>query len=143
MDALISGLADLNLVLIGAVLVSWVATGMALQALKSSRAQQLQLQATLVNLEQTLSANSHGLVGMGKKLLTLEKAMKPGQGRAAPTATPSNVIPLAEKQDRRYQQARVLLGQGLPVEQVASAAGISMAEVQLLAMLRKPGKVVG
>lgn len=139
---ILASFTELNWVLVGAVLISWLATAFALLSLRHTRQQEQKMQALLISLQHDMSVNSHGLVGMGKKLLNIEKAIRPvapasGRNQSAKPAS-NNVVSLSDKQEQRYRQARIMLGQGLSVEQVASASGISMAEASLIAMLRKP-----
>ncbi|AFU97716.1 DUF2802 domain-containing protein [Simiduia agarivorans] len=141
MASILAGLSDLNWILVGAVMVSWMATAFALMSLRQTRLQEQKTQALLASLQHDLMANSHGLVGMGKKLLTIEKAIKPKTDkplRQTAPKTADNVVSLSDKQEKRYRQARLMLGQGLSVEQVANASGISLAEASLIAMLREP-----
>lgn len=146
-ESILASFAELNWVLVGAVLISWLATAFALMSLRRTRQQEQRMQALLTRLQHDMSVNSHGLVGMGKKLLTIEKAIKPAKSPVSKAAQPNgdrvvkaadNVVSLSDKQDQRYRQARMMLGQGLSVEQVANASGISLAEASLIAMLREP-----
>ncbi|UTA49513.1 DUF2802 domain-containing protein [Simiduia sp. 21SJ11W-1] len=163
MQNLLTQLTSLEMVLVGAVVVSWVAVALAMASLIKVKRQEILVHNAMDELKRSVSIGNNGLMGMGRKLLNIEKTMQRqqnrpvaagGVGTAAAAAKssgaqarqmkPSQVNPFAQfateidaqpAKDSHYQQASTMLAQGLTAAQVASATGMSHAEIQLLAML--------
>ncbi|MBB3168394.1 DUF2802 domain-containing protein [Simiduia aestuariiviva] len=140
MQSIISQFTSLEAILAGVVIISWVAVSVALLSLMRVKRQEVAVRDAMEELKQTVTIGNNGLIGMGRKLLSIEKNMQrqkrnqlkePQKPAAAPVPRASIV-----NMDSHYQQAGEMLAQGLTAGQVANATGMSQAEVQLLAMLR-------
>lgn len=88
----------------------------------------VKLQQQFAELEKGLSSLKSGAIGMGQRILAMEKS-----GSAAGSNLQED-IPLA---NRPYSEATHLLEMGVSREEVASRCGLSRAEASLLDALRK------
>ncbi len=140
MQSIISQFTSLEAILAGVVIISWVAVSVALLSLMRVKRQEVAVRDAMEELKQTVTIGNNGLIGMGRKLLSIEKNMqrqkrnqlKESQKPAAAPVPRASIVNM----DSHYQQAGEMLAQGLTAGQVANATGMSQAEVQLLAMLR-------
>lgn len=99
---------------------------LSLWALRSSRRAGVELSRQCARLERELASVNSAAIGMGQRLIALEKRLakaEPGAG-AFPMDNSGADFP--------YSQANHLLEQGLDVEEVARRCGLSRAEVSLL-----------
>lgn len=98
---------------------------LSLWALRSSRRTSTALSRQCARLERELASINSAAIGMGQRLIALEKRLlKAEPGGAA--------FPADGGADFPYSQANHLLEQGLDVEEVARRCGLSRAEVSLL-----------
>lgn len=132
-----------QLMLVGSVLLSWVALAFALISLSRIKRQELSVAQGLSELQESLKINNSGLVGMGRKLLLIEKNIAPSiQNSSAKSFQQIGARKLAavgaKQSDLSVANAIALLKQGMSPAQVVSATGLSSAEVNLMAMLNRP-----
>ena len=141
MEQLITQFSSLEVILVGVVAMSWVAIAVAMTSFARVRRQEILVREGLEDLRRAVNTSNSGLVGMGRKLLSIERSVDDKQRKVSkrqvePEAPAFKfVMPKAES---RYAQAANMIGQGLSVAQVAAATGMSQAEVNLLAMLKRP-----
>jgi hypothetical protein len=119
-----------DMALIGSLLLSVLAFGIALKSLASSRQQQRQAEKLFQRLAHELSVSSSGNVGMGQRLLAMEKRLQ--------SASPSNQkIDYANDENfQPYSQAAQLFSLGIDSEEVARRCGLSRAEASLIQMMQ-------
>lgn len=139
MSGLLEQMTALHFTLASVVLVSWLATAIALTSLARVRRNETYLQDSLNELQRHLAVSNSGLMGMGRKLLTIEKNLRP-IARQKVDNKPASVSPIRSQArgEQRYEQAGQMLGQGMTNAQVSAATGLTQAEINLLAMLRQP-----
>ncbi|BFM11769.1 hypothetical protein R50072_19220 [Simiduia litorea] len=142
MEQLVTQFSSLEVILVGVVAMSWIAIALAMTSVAKVRRQEILVREGLEDLRRAIHTSNSGLVGMGRKLLSIEKnvavknAGKTTAKHAKTAASDTHyTIPKAES---RYAQAANMVNQGLSVAQVAAATGMSQAEVNLLAMLQRP-----
>lgn len=138
MSGLLEQMTALHLTLVSVVLVSWLATAIALTSLARVRRNETYLQDSLNELQRHLAVSNSGLMGMGRKLLSIEKNLRPARSAGAQKPAPVSPIRANPQGEQRYEQAGLMLGQGMSPSQVSAATGLSQAEINLLAMLRQP-----
>lgn len=138
MDNLLAQMTSLEAVLVGVVVLSWAAVALSLLSLVKVKRQEAAVQEAMHELKRTVDVGNSGLMGMGRKLVSIERNMQRSKRQAANAAEPKPVATAAAAvENGRYDQATVMLTQGLSAAQVASATGMSQAEVRLLAMLKQ------
>ncbi|MDN3639886.1 DUF2802 domain-containing protein [Simiduia curdlanivorans] len=142
MEQLVTQFSSLEVILVGVVAMSWVAIALAMSSFAKVRRQEVLVRESLEDLRRAIHTSNSGLVGMGRKLLSIEKNVvikgtNKKASKAVETPVPSLKYSLP-KAESRYAQAANMVSQGLSVAQVAAATGMSQAEVNLLAMLQRP-----
>ena len=138
MESILSQMTSLEAVLVGVVVVSWVAVMLAMISLVKVKRQEAVVRASMQELKRTVDIGNSGLMGMGRKLLSIEKNMqrvKRQVPEAQPASKDTSTPDIGHK--GHYRQADTLLAQGLSVAQVASTTGMSQAEINLLALLKQ------
>lgn len=140
MADLLRQLSSLEVILVGVVLLSWVAIALAMASFARVRRQESLIRDGMEELRRSLDISNSGLLGMGRKLLSIEKRFNPNSASPVVGETRSVFQPDAARHQSasRYQQASEMVSQGLSVAQVAAATGMSQAEINLVAMLRQP-----
>lgn len=136
MENLLAQMTSLEAVLVGVVVLSWAAVALSLLSLVKVKRQEAAVQEAMHELKRTVDIGNTGLMGMGRKLVSIERNMQRNKRQAVNASAPKPV-PEAAADNGRYGQAAVMLAQGLSAAQVASATGMSQAEVRLLAMLKQ------
>ncbi|MDQ2078067.1 DUF2802 domain-containing protein [Marinimicrobium sp. ABcell2] len=102
-----------------------VALLVSLWALWSSRQHIIALRQQCARLERELASTGSASIGMGQRLIALEKRLIKAEPAAAQFSSDTNT-------DYPYSQASTLLEQGLDLDEVARRCGLSRAEVSLL-----------
>lgn len=139
---------------IGSALVSWVAVVIALVCLIKVKRQAALSEKLHKDLKHEMQVTNNGSIGMGRRLLTMEKAVAAVQAAPVQSASPvaeapgpvlnSNaesppVIDAGEPVDEEMQaftQAAELLNAGLDAESVAQRCGLSRAETSLMQLMQ-------
>jgi hypothetical protein len=140
MQTIIAQLTSFEAVLVGVVVISWVAVALALVSLVKVKRQEAIVHDAMQELKRTVDIGNSGLMGMGRKLLSIEKNMQRSKRQTSAisvSAPPAHGLAPNSSDQGQYQQVGEMLAQGLSVSQVASATGMSQAEVSLLAMLKQ------
>jgi uncharacterized protein YoxC len=121
---------DNSILLIVSLSMSAVALVIAVISLLYVRKQKKDNQTLLRHMMRELSASSNGAVGMGQRLLAMEKKLE------------SNVTANRQKMDyqnddtfKPYSEAIQLLKMGVSTEEVSTRCGLSRAETSLLEMM--------
>lgn len=126
---------ELNtLMLIGAMVTSWAALGIALITLAKYRRQHQQMSQSLTKLAKELRASQSGTVGMGRRILALESRLR---------HTSERQEELSENQEiafpTPYRQAARMLDSGDSIGDVAANCGLSRSEASLMSLVRGKG----
>lgn len=124
----------LDLALVGAVALSWVAVFMALHCMKRLRIQSQLTQKLYARLNHELEVTNSGSIGMGRRLMSLEKKLT-----AAASQTEENKQQL-EGNFEPYTLAAQMIDAGIDDVEVARRCGLSRAEASLMQMMHKQVK---
>lgn len=128
---------------------SWLETGvivslglgvsafiLALVALVYARRQLQQARQLLAQIKRDLALANTGSIGMGQRLLAMEKRL-----REAPETTASGTPDYADDEEfQSYTQAAQLFKLGFDSEEVARRCGLSRAEASLMEMMQKAAR---
>jgi hypothetical protein len=121
--------------LIGCLVLGCIATILALYSLSRTRKQADFAEKLYQRITRDISIANSGSVGMGQRLLAMEKRLQ---------NNPSNQAqPIDYQQDAEFQpyaQAAELLKMGLSSEEVANRCGLSRAEASLMEMMQKANR---
>jgi hypothetical protein len=113
--------------------VGVVALILALVALVYARRQLQQAQELLTQIKRDLALANNGSVGMGQRLLAMEKRL-----REAPETTNAGAPDYSDDDEfQSYTQAAQLFKLGFDSEEVARRCGLSRAEATLMEMMQK------
>lgn len=128
-------LTPLEIGLIASLLVSVVALIVAFKSLRVARAQQANTEKLIQKLARDLAMSNSGSVGMGQRLLAMEKRLQEPQ-------TPDQKIDYYNDEDfQPYSQAAQLFKLGLDAEEVARRCGLSRAEASLIQMMQSNANI--
>ncbi len=112
-------MAPMTLVLLACMMLTLVSLGLAIIAWFSARRSQL----LCAQLKRQLAAVNSSSVGMGQRILSLEKRLN---------AQPTPAAGATAEDHPAYSQAARLLELGLDTDEVARRCGLSQSEVSLL-----------
>ncbi|WP_341939264.1 DUF2802 domain-containing protein [Marinimicrobium sp. C2-29] len=118
----------IHLALAGCALLSVLALAISLVALRASHRQVDQLKSSHRRLESELAVVNSAAIGMGNRLLSMEKRVQQGGGLSDSAAGPS---------DQPYTEANQLFRMGMDVEEVSRRCGLSRAEASLLQAMQE------
>lgn len=113
--------------------ISLLALLLALLSLRQVRRQAVATEKMLQRLTREVAASSSGSVGMGQRLMAMEKRLQ-----EAPQQAPTQDY-YQDDEFQSYSQAAQLFKMGLDVEEVARRCGLSRAEASLLEVMQKAG----
>lgn len=130
MDETQASINVIYLALAACALVSVVALVLSVVALRASHRQLDQLRGRHRRLESELAVVNSAAIGMGNRLLAMEKRVQ--EGAASEASVPGASAGNGTEQDLPYTQARQLFQMGMDVEEVAQRCGLSRAEASLL-----------
>ena len=123
-----------EMILIASLVFSLLALFIAIISLKTSRNQAANNEKLLQKLMRDLAASNSGSVGMGQRLLAMEK-------RLQNSPKPSEKIDVYNDDEfQPYSQAAQLFQMGLDADEVARRCGLSRAEASLLEVMQKAGR---
>lgn len=127
----------LNVVLFGSSAVSVLAMVVAVACVSRLRKQAALTQALYKRLDHNLQISSASSVGMGKRIVALEKRLKLSaeKGEAVTEVSQPESTSKIASIDAELKDAAALLNAGLEPEEVARRCGISRAEASLLKMM--------
>ena len=125
--------------LAASVVLALLALLIALYSVKLVRRQALQNEQVLQRIARDIAAANNGSVGMGQRLLLLEKRQQnAAQPAPANDAQASAQAPFDEA-FQPYAEAAQLFQLGHSVDEVARRCGLSRAEASLLEVMQKSG----
>jgi len=124
-------LSPLELGLIASLLISVVALGVAFKSLRVARQQQQKTEKLFQKFTRDLAVSNSGSVGMGQRLLVMEKRLQ-----SAPAQTTQKIDYYNDEDFQPYSQAAQLFKMGLDAEEVARRCGLSRAEASLIQMMQ-------
>lgn len=114
--------------------VSLLALVLALLSLRLVRRQARETEKLLQRLTREVAASSSGSVGMGQRLMAMEKRL---QNTAQ--QKPEKMDYYQDEEFQPYSQAAQLFKMGMDAEEVARRCGLSRAEASLLEVMQKSG----
>jgi Protein of unknown function (DUF2802) len=129
----------LDMALIGSVVISWAAVALSLFCIRRQRHQAMLTRKLYERLEHDLQLTNSGSIGMGKRLVAMEKALQKNvkqetlEPKAKPQPQPSYSAPV----DVSYNDAARLLDAGVDADEVARRCGLSRAEASLMQLMHK------
>jgi hypothetical protein len=121
----------LEIGLLVSLLISVVAFLIAFKSLKVSRAQQANTEQLIQKLTRDLAMSNSGSVGMGQRLLAMEKRLQ-----EQPQKVDKKIDYYNDEDFQPYSQAAQLFKLGLDAEEVARRCGLSRAEASLIQMMQ-------
>jgi len=124
-------LTPLEIGLIASLLVSIVALIVAVNAIKLARSQQEHTERLIQKLTRELAVSNSGSVGMGQRLLAMEKRLQ-----EEPKKSDQKIDYYNDEDFQPYSQAAQLFKMGLDAEEVARRCGLSRAEASLIQMMQ-------
>jgi uncharacterized protein DUF2802 len=129
----------LDVALIGSVVVSWAAVALSLFCIRRQRHQAMLTRKLYDRLEHDLQLTNSGSIGMGKRLVAMEKALQKSakQEAVVPKAEPQSQPSYSAPVDASYNDAARLLDAGVDTDEVARRCGLSRAEASLMQLMHK------
>jgi hypothetical protein len=123
-------LTPLEIGLVTTLFISIVALIIAIKSWRMARAQQDHTEKLIQKLTRELAVSNSGSVGMGQRLLAMEKRLQEEPAK-------SEKIDYYNDDDfQPYSQAAQLFKMGLDAEEVARRCGLSRAEASLIQMMQ-------
>ncbi len=126
----------MELALIGSVVISWIAVAAALTAMLRVRRQSALTEKLYRRLNHDLQVANSGSVGMGKRLLSVERSLQDTSRKQEVLETKTQRQTTNDLDEVPFAQANLLLNAGLAVEDVAKRCGLSRAEVSLMELMQ-------
>jgi hypothetical protein len=123
-------LSPLEIGLIISLLLSVISLVIALKSLARTREYSLQAEKLYQRLSKELAVSSSGSVGMGQRLLAMEKRLQ-SEPKSAQKIDYYN-----DEDFQPYSQAAQLFKMGLDSDEVARRCGLSRAEASLIQMMQ-------
>lgn len=123
----------IDVALVGSALISWLALAIALLALGRARRQAEITQKLYSRLNHELEMTASGSVGMGQKLIALERKMR--AEKLAREQTGQAQTPVSESFEP-YTAASQMLNSDVEPEEIAKRCGLSKAEVALMQLMQ-------
>jgi len=127
-------LSLLEIGLIICFLMSCTAVFIAVRVVSTVRKQAEENKKLYQRLVRDVSAVNSGSVGVGQRLLAMEKRLQNEEQKQQP------VDLKADEEFQAYADAAQLFKMGFSSEEVASRCGLSRAEASLMEMMQKAGK---
>jgi hypothetical protein len=122
--------------LVGSIVISWIAVAAALYAMLRVRRQSALTEKLYRRLNHDLQVANSGSVGMGKRLLSVERSLQDTSRKQEVLVSKSQRQATNDLDDVPFSQASLLLNAGLAVEDVAKRCGLSRAEVSLMELMQ-------
>jgi len=129
-------MALMDLALIGSVAISWIAVSAALYAMFRVRRQAALTEKLYRRLSHDMQVANSGSMGMGKRLLSLERSLLDTSRKQELMETKAEQAAVTELDEVPYAQASLLLNAGLDADDVAKRCGLSRAEASLMALMQ-------
>lgn len=125
----------LEIGLLACAIVSVAALLLAFVSLKRVKKQASENEKLIQKLMREVAASSSGSVGMGQRLLAMEKRLQ-----AASTQKPEKIDYYNDDEFQPYSQAAQMFKMGMDCDEVARRCGLSRAEASLLEMMQKSSR---
>mgnify|MGYP002712154450 CR=1 FL=1 len=125
----------LEMGLIATAVVSVIALAIAIVSLKQVRRQADANEKLIQKLMREVAASSNGAVGMGQRLLAMEKRLQ-----ASAEKQPEKIDYYNDDEFQPYSQAAQMFKMGIDCDEVARRCGLSRAEASLLEMMQKSSR---
>ncbi len=125
----------LEIGLIICLVMSALALAIALFVFTRFRQQALDTEKLMQRLTREVAASSSGSVGMGQRLLAMEKRLQSADDKKAEKIDYYN-----DDEFQSYSQAAQMFKMGMDAEEVARRCGLSRAEASLLEMMQKSSR---
>jgi hypothetical protein len=122
----------LEIGLSASAIISVIALVIAVLSLKHVRRQADANEKLIQKLMREVAASSSGSVGMGQRLLAMEKRLQ-----ANATKQPEKIDYYSDDEFQPYSQAAQMFKMGMDCDEVARRCGLSRAEASLLEMMQK------
>ena len=122
----------LEIGLSASAVVSLIALVIAVLSLKHVRRQAYANEKLIQKLMREVAASGSGSVGMGQRLLAMEKRLQ-----ANATKQPEKIDYYNDDDFQPYSQAAQMFKMGMDCDEVARRCGLSRAEASLLEMMQK------
>lgn len=144
----------MDFALVGSIVISWMALALALVCYARLRKQSSLTQKLYTRLDHNLQMTNNGSIGMGRRLVALEKQLQQVELQEAANSTSRDDSGTDQKQAVPQAAALVeglapdladaarLLNAGLGTDEVARRCGISRAEVSLMQLMHSQVKNV-
>ncbi len=129
-------MALMDIALIGSVAISWIAVSAALYAMFRVRRQAALTEKLYRRLSHDMQVANSGSMGMGKRLLSLERSLLDTSRKQELMETKAEQAAVTELDEVPYAQASLLLNAGLDADDVAKRCGLSRAEASLMALMQ-------
>ncbi len=127
-------MTPIEIALIASFALSLLALFIAVMSFKSSRKQAVNNEKLLQKLMRDLAASNSGSVGMGQRLIAMEKRLQHTQKQS------EKIDIYNDDEFQPYSQAAQMFQMGLDAEEVARRCGLSRAEASLLEVMQKAGR---
>jgi type II secretory pathway pseudopilin PulG len=125
----------LEIGLLVCLVISAIALAIALFTFKRLRQQALDTEKLIQRLTREVAASSSGSVGMGQRLLAMEKRLQTSGDKK-----PEKIDYYNDDEFQPYSQAAQMFKMGMDAEEVARRCGLSRAEASLLEMMQKSSR---
>lgn len=125
----------LEIGLLSCLAISALALAIALFTFKRLRVQATDMEKLIQRLAREVAASSSGSVGMGQRLLAMEKRLQ-----ASGDKKPEKIDYYNDDEFQPYSQAAQMFKLGMDAEEVARRCGLSRAEASLLEMMQKSSR---
>ncbi|PUA29702.1 MAG: hypothetical protein B0W54_03785 [Cellvibrio sp. 79] len=125
----------LEIGLLVCLVISAIALAIALFTFKRLRQQALDTEKLIQRLTREVAASSSGSVGMGQRLLAMEKRLQTSGDKK-----PEKIDYYNDDEFQPYSQAAQMFKMGMDADEVARRCGLSRAEASLLEMMQKSSR---
>lgn len=120
--------------LLTSLLISIIALAFALISLRRVRQQARETEKLIHKLMRDVAASSSGSVGMGQRLLAMEKRLQSDVKKT------EKIDYYNDDEFQPYSQAAQMFKMGMDCDEVARRCGLSRAEASLLEMMQKSSR---
>ena len=127
-------MAPVEIGLLTSLVISLIALVFALVSYRRVRAQAGETEKLIHKLMREVAASNSGSVGMGQRLLAMEKRLQ------SDTKKPEKIDYYNDDEFQPYSQAAQMFKMGMDCDEVARRCGLSRAEASLLEMMQKSSR---
>lgn len=120
--------------LLASLAISLIALVFSFISLRRVRQQNSKTEKLIHKLMRDIAASSNGSVGMGQRLLAMEKRLQ------SDTKKPEKIDYYNDDEFQPYSQAAQMFKMGMDCDEVARRCGLSRAEASLLEMMQKSSR---